>query len=77
MAIVIVPLSLKTSAKDLQSKASYAVYSMLGTLGFHFCGGGVSARMWVSATEGFRVLASEAWRLLTSCLSFEVCPPET
>ncbi|CAE7784574.1 unnamed protein product, partial [Symbiodinium pilosum] len=30
MAIVIVPLSLKTSAKDLQSKASYAVYSMLG-----------------------------------------------
>ena len=39
MAIVIVPLSLKTSAKDLQSKASYAVYSMLGTLGFHFLGG--------------------------------------
>ena len=29
LAIVIVPLSLKTSAKDLQTKASYAVYSML------------------------------------------------
>ncbi|CAE7258950.1 unnamed protein product [Symbiodinium natans] len=29
MAIAIVPLSLKTSAKDLQTKASYAVYSML------------------------------------------------
>ena len=28
MAIAIVPLSLKTSAKDLQTKASYAVYSM-------------------------------------------------
>ncbi|CAJ1407689.1 unnamed protein product [Effrenium voratum] len=29
LALVIVPLSLKTSAKDLQTKASYAVYAML------------------------------------------------
>jgi len=37
LAVTIVPLSLKSSAKDLQTKASYAVYAMLAIGAVEMC----------------------------------------